>query len=269
MCRKTAFPRQSKGDRRFAVRWLIITWFALACSGCALDSSRKISFDAGPLPPNRAPVLANTITVFPLSDERSTAFEKAPELLVLVPFVPSVSSYWEQPDQGYFMWNEDANEKVADRPAEAVAKGLARALESRKVFQAVVYSPSVGDGHLVLTGKLTSTRLDFKNSAYGLSVAMLPVALLGAPIQFFKWHLAFELELQEPLTKTVLWHNAYRAEHEVTNNNMYYREERSPHYWNSYLLMDLVPTIAGDLEKALTAIKAGATPEAASQSSSK
>lgn len=249
------------GHGRFRAPALLSIALFVSCAGCALDSSRKLSFEVSPGVSDQIPVLANSVGVLPLSDDRPNEFTDTHGYLILVPLVFYVSGSYEKPERDWWPGKKEIEKESASQqsttPIEALSQGLAKAIGSRKLFKSVTYSNSGTDAELILKGSLRSTRLEEIATLYGLSFAALPVGVLGAPARYWTWHLALDLQLQEPLTQTVLWQKSYQARHEVRFSGLYYREAPSPLYWDSYLLVDLVPGIVRDLEQEVAKIKGG------------
>jgi hypothetical protein len=224
-------------------RWLLLSILALLCTGCA---TWRWNYSPEPAAA-RAPILSNTVEVLPFADDRpSESFDHA--WLWLIPLV---------------LWNSAHADKVEEslpekekqfNPVEDIPKAVAGELQNRGFFKSVRFTPKDGEGDLVLRGRLASTTYDETRFSYGLSLYCYLLYLVGLPIATTKNELTFTLQIEEPLSRTVLWENTYKSD-ERGLRGAYYGSRSG--LWYDDILKELMPKILADLEKGLKTVVDG------------
>lgn len=211
---------------------------SLLLSGCA---TWRWNYTPEP-PTNRSPILQNTVTVVPLTDNRpSVMYDNA--WLWLVPLV---------------LWNSAHADKVEEslpeqqkqfNPLEDIPKALASELQNKGLFKGVVYNPKDQDGELVLKGRLASTTYDETRISYGLSLYCYLLYLLGLPIATTGNELNFTLQIEEPQSRAVLWESEPYKSSTRGLRGAYYGSRSG--LWYDEMLKELMPKILADLEQGM------------------
>jgi hypothetical protein len=214
----------------------------MLCTGCA---EWKWRYQPDP-PTQRNPLLANTVAVPALSDERAPLTKPDIALNVLLGFLPGVlfqTQEWERME-------EASNGQWHFQPSEDVSRAVADEVRNRQIFKSVTFSRNGVDGELVLRGRLISTHVTRTVYQYGLTiVGAVYLALLGPPMQKLRFTLELDLTLNEPQTQSVLWQRTYKKEREILDGLYYGIKEGEIQY--DAMLKETMPQILSDLEAAI------------------
>ena len=217
----------------------------LLCAGCATDLTWKYS----PAPPlNRSPLFSNTVTVPPFADSRPSE-DVDHRSWVFIPLLLYADSYFNRIDATVPEMKDRFN------PTEDLAKALATELNNRRFFESVKFASADIDGELVLRGEVTSTRLDTRTYAYGVSALCAYLWLVGLPASTVNNELGITLSLEEPRSQAILWRKSYKVDYGET---LWFYEAFSgktvlAHFYQN-MLKGLMPTIVEDMENAMKTI---------------
>jgi hypothetical protein len=232
-------PAQEKKNVPFSFCALFLMLF---CVGCVPEMKWKYRPDP---PMERPPLLANSVTVPSLSDERPSQVSEKGTTLLLLMFLPGVLYQTIIAERA----EEIPSSQLQYHPADDIAHAVADEVENRRIFKSVAYSKDGVTSELSLRGRLTSTRSTATLYQYGISVFASYLWLLGLPAMKAHFTLEVELQLDEPISGILLWKKTYKKEREYIDG-MYYGMKRGEIQYDA-MLKELMPEMLSDLEAAI------------------